>query len=544
MELDDPLGRARAAYEQGLWDRAHELFAQADTGVLDVEDLERLGLAAFLTGHDAASTVAWSRAHRVRSADGQPERAARDAFLIGSNMLFRGELAPAQGWLARAGRLLEGRAETAEHGWLLTLKGLARMFTGDPAGAEPAFATSLTIAQTHRDADLNTMAQLGAGMCRLLLGDLEAGVPLLDECMVGVTAGEVSPMYAGMAYCTVIAACADVFDLRRAQQWTAALTTWCDAQPGLVPFRGNCLVHRCELMRLQGSWGDALRAATEACGYLSGPVNWDTLGSAYYQLAEVQRLRGDFADADDNYRRGNEAGHRPEPGIALLRLAQGRIDTATAMMRRALDEATDPPARARLLPALVEVMLHSGDVTAAEAAAAELGQIAQGIEAPYLLAVAETAQGAVLLARGEAREALPRLRQAADSWRDLDCPYELARTRVLVGLACGDLGDAESAAMEIEGARATFLALEAVPDLERLESRVSSGPLDGPAIGPTPRELDVLKLVAEGLTNRAIANELGLSEKTVARHVSNLLARLDLPSRAAATAYAYQHGLL
>ena len=189
-------------------------------------------------------------------------------------------------------------------------------------------------------------------------------------------------------------------------------------------------------------------------------------------------------------------------------------------------------------------MLHSGDVTAAEAAAAELGQIAQGIEAPYLLAVAETAQGAVLLARGEAREALPRLRQAADSWRDLDCPYELARTRVLVGLACGDLGDAESAAMEIEGARATFLALEAMPDLERLESRVSSGPLDGPTIGPTPRELDVLKLVAEGLTNRAIANELGLSEKTVARHVSNLLARLDLPSRAAATAYAYQHGLL
>jgi len=545
VEANDLLDRARTSYDGGLWDRAYELFgAASDNEPLGVEDLECFGLAAFLTGYDDASTAAWTRAHQARLRAEEMESAARDAFLIGSNLIFRGDLARAQGWFARGGRVLEGRSKAAEHGWLATLNGLARMFTGDPAGAEPAFAASVPIAQAHRDADLLTMAQLGSGMCRLLVGDLDAGMVLLDECMVGVIAGEVSPMYAGMAYCTVISACADVFDLRRAQEWTAALTQWCDAQPGLVPFRGNCLIHRCELMRLRGSWGEALQAAGEACTHLSGPVSWDTLGSAYYQLAEVQRLRGDFTDAEQNYLRGNEAGHRPEPGIALLRLAQGRAETGAAMLRRALVETADPPMRARLLPAQVEVMLQTGDVGAAEEAAAELAQIAQAMDAAFLRAVAASAEGAVVLARGEARSAMPKLRAAAHLWRDLDCPYELARTRMLVGLACLDLGDPETAAMELDGARAAFTRLGARPDLDLLEGRGRAPGRDARTVGPTTRELEVLKLVAEGLTNRAIARQLGLSEKTVARHVSNLLARLDLPSRAAATAYAYQHGLI
>jgi ATP/maltotriose-dependent transcriptional regulator MalT len=528
-----------------MWDDAYALLVRADDEVeLGVEDLECLGLAAFLTGHDEVSTEAWTRAHRARAAAGQPEEAARDAFLIGSNLIFRGELEPAQGWFARGGRVTAGRPDGAEHGWLLTLNGLARMFTGDPAGAEPAFAEGIWIAQAHRDPDLLTMAQLGAGMCRLFLGDLNAGMPMLDECMVGVTAGEVSPMYAGMAYCTVIMGCANVFDLHRAQQWTAALTRWCDSQPGLVPFRGNCLVHRCELMRLRGSWGDALQAASDACGYLSGPVRWDTLGSAYYQLAEVQRLRGEFEDAEQNYRRSNESGHRPEPGVALLRLAQGRSDTAAAMLRRALDETTDGPARARLLPAQVEVMLAMGDVDAATEAAAELEEIAQAIKAPYLQALAASAEGGVLLAKGEPRGALPQLRVATGLWRDLDCPYELARTRALVGVACLELKDTETAKMELDGACAELRRLGAGPDVARLEAGLVSSARESAHTGPTARELEVLRLVAEGLTNRAIAKQLGLSEKTVARHVSNLLARLDLPSRAAATAYAYRHRLI
>jgi tetratricopeptide (TPR) repeat protein len=218
-----------------------------------------------------------------------------------------------------------------------------------------------------------------------------------------------------------------------------------------VPFRGNCLVHRCELMRLRGSWGEALQAATDACSYLSGPVSWDSLGSAYYQLAEVQRLRGDFDEAEQNYRLGNEAGHRPEPGIALLRLAQGRSETAAAMLRRALEETTDPPTRARLLPAQVDVMLDAGDVDTAETAAEELAQLAHAIDAPYLRALAASTEGAVALAKGEPRRALPRLRAAADLWRELDCPHELAKTRVRIGVACLELEDTETAEMELDG---------------------------------------------------------------------------------------------
>jgi DNA-binding NarL/FixJ family response regulator len=337
----------------------------------------------------------------------------------------------------------------------------------------------------------------------------------------------------------VIALCQAVFDPRRAREWTEALTRWCDSQPDIVPFRGNCLVHRCEILQLQGAWTEAHDSAREACEWLAGPPSWDALGSAHYQLAEIQRLRGELTQAEASYRRASLAGRDPEPGMSLLRVAQGRIDLALRAIRRALDETEDPIARSRLLPAGVEIMLEARDLDRARAAADELDGIAAQHGVPFLSALSAQASGAVLLAKGDARAALLRLRAAHRSWRELDAPHQTARLRLLIALACRELGDAASAELEFEAARGTFEQLGAVPDLDRL-ARLAGGFRPGDL---SPRESEVLTLVAAGKTNRAIATELFISEKTVARHVSNILTKLGLSSRAEATAYAFKHGL-
>jgi tetratricopeptide (TPR) repeat protein len=358
MTTGGTLEQGRTAFAQRSWGDAYaRLAAAAADTAFELDDLERLALAAYLTGNHDASTGAWMRAHREAIRCNDQRRAARNALLIGSDLMFRGEIAPAMGWFTRVGRVLEGCDECAEHAWLLTRNAFAQMWGGDPAGAEPAFARNVAAGHSFGDSDLSTMSRLGQGMCLVMQGQGSAGITLLDEVMVGVTSGEVSPMFAGIAYCTVIAACSEIFDLRRAREWTAALTRWCDSQPGLVTFRGNCLIHRCEIMQLQGAWSDALAAAEQACDHLSGPVKWDSLGSAYYQLGELQRLRGEFARAEESYRRAAEAGRQPEPGLALLKLAQGRADVAAAMVRRALEEIEDPPARSRTLPAYVGIMI-------------------------------------------------------------------------------------------------------------------------------------------------------------------------------------------
>jgi tetratricopeptide (TPR) repeat protein len=467
------LAQARASFAQRSWGDAYVQFAVAGAAApLDLDDLEKLALAAYLSGRDEESVLAWTRAHQEAIRGNDQRRAARHAVLVGSGLMFRGESAPALGWFARAGRVLEGRGECPEHAWLRLWNAFAQMWGGDPEGAQVAFAESVTGDRCFGEIDLLTMARLGQGMSLILRGNGPAGVALLDELMVAVTSGEVSPMYAGIAYCTVIASCAELFDLRRAKEWTAALARWCEAQPDLVPYRGNCLVHRCELMQLEGSWIAAMDLARQACRQLSGPVRWDSLGSAYYQLGELQRLRGEFTAAEQSYRKAGESGRPPEPGLALLRVAQGRSGVAAAALRRALDETREPPARSRLLPAYVEVLIALRDVASARAGADELGQIAELLDAPFLRAVAASAAGAVLLAEGDPRLALPKLRAAGSAWRELDAPYETARVRVLIGLACGARGDAETSAMELEDARKIFEQLGARPDIQRLDALI------------------------------------------------------------------------
>ena len=374
------------------------------------------------------------------------------------------------------------------------------------------------------------------------MGEVARGVAFLDEAMLAVTAGEVSPITVGTVYCAAIEAFGEIFDLRRAQEWTAALSAWCDAQPDLVPFRGRCLVYRTEIMEFHGLWGDADREARRAQAWLSGPPIEPAIGEAHYRRAELHRLRGKPAEAEHEYREASQWGRRPDPGLALLRLAAGDGIAAAASIRRALDETTGM-ARARLLAPFVEIMLAVGDVAAARSATAELAALADRSGAALLLALAARAEGEVRLAEGDAREALTALRQAAARWQELDSPYESARVRVGIGRACRVLGDADAAELEFDAARRAFAALGAMPDLGRLDRLAGEGAADRPG-GLTGREIEILRLLATGRTNRAIAAGLTISERTVDRHVSNIYTKLDVSTRAAATAWAYEHDLV
>jgi DNA-binding CsgD family transcriptional regulator len=345
----------------------------------------------------------------------------------------------------------------------------------------------------------------------------------------------------GLMYCSVIEACREVHALGRAREWTFALSRWCEQQPGMVAFTGACLVHRAEIMRLQGAWPEALAEAGRACERSQRAARKPP-GAALYQQAEIYRLRGDYANADAAYREASELGFDPQPGLALLRLAQGRTDAASAAIRRVLMATTDRLQRARLLPAGVEIMLAAGDRTASSAACEELHALAGTFETDALRAWAVQSHGALALAGGDARAALDPLRRAFTLWERLEAPYEGARVRVLIAQACRALGDAEAATLELAAARSVFTRLGAEPDLTRLDAPVA---ISAPARGRlTARELEVLRLIAAGHTNKSIASELCLSERTIDRHVSNILGKLDVPSRAAATARAYEHELL
>jgi DNA-binding CsgD family transcriptional regulator len=537
------LDLARDAFDRRAWsDAANRLAACDSVRELDIADLERLATAAHMLGRPDDAIRTWERAHHAALRSGDPVRAARHAFHIIMNFGQRGEFAQAGGWLARTARLLdEADADCVERSLLLIPIALRARDQADFPEALRLFDQVAAAAERFHDAEVLAMSCLGRGQTLIGMGQIERGISLLDEAMVAVTTGEVSPINVGIVYCGSIEAFQAVFELGRAQQWTTALNSWCESQPDAVPFRGRCLVFRSEILQLHGLWHDARDEVRRAYEWLSRPPIEPAVGEAHYQQAELHRLRGEFADAEADYRDGAKWGRRPDPGLALMRLAQGDPAAAAATIRRAIDEV-DPFDRPRLLEPFVEIMLAAGDADAARAAADDLAALGKAGSQPMLLqAIAARADGLVRLASGDAKGALVALRRSWGIWQALDAPYESARVRVSVALACRELGDTDAATLELADARETFDRLGAKPDRERVDQLSRMAP-PIPA-GLSRRELEVLRLVATGRTNREIAEELGISERTIDRHVSNIFAKLDVSSRAAATAFAYEHRL-
>lgn len=539
------LARGRAAYGRQAWGEARDALRSAGPDEdLDVADLERLAVAAYLTGQHDEAISTLERLHHRFLGEGDVARAVRWAVWLTLLLALRGDHAPASGWLARARRLLgNAPADLPERGFVLVPAALQALGTGDAAGARDLFAEVTTIAERSGDADLTVLGILGQGQALVALGEAEGGRVMLDEAMVAVTTGDVSPIIAGIAYCALIIACRDLFDLRRAQEWTAALNRWCADQEDLYPYRGQCLVHRSEIMQLRGEWSEATEEIDRACEHLGDPPGDPAMGMALYQRAELLRLRGDLVSAERDYQRASELGHPAQPGLSLLRLSQGREGDATAAIRREVEAAADDRRRRpRLLPALIEICIATGDLDDAREAVEELDRLADVFDSAYLRAAASQARGAWLLANGDAAGACAALREAGQGWAELDAAYETARTRLQMARACRVLGDHDTADLELAAARVVFERLGAAPALAEVAQLSSPAAGETPG-GLTPREVDVLRLVATGATNRQIADRLVISEKTVARHLSNMFTKLGIHSRAAATAWAYEHDL-
>jgi DNA-binding NarL/FixJ family response regulator len=534
--------QARHFYKRSAWDSAYHSFLAADRlHPLDAEDLELLATSGYMAGRPQDFLKALERAHQTYLREGQKLRAGRCGFGVGLHLMLCGEGGPATGWFARVQRLIEG-LDCAEHGYLLLPAAERELQTGNCEAAYANASNAAAIGLRFDEPDLITCARHLQGRAVMHQGNVPCGLALLDEVMVAVTGGEVSPIFTGLIYCSVIEACQQVYAFDRAREWTHALSRWCNQQPELVAFTATCLVHRAQIMKVGGAWRDAIEEVHRA-SRASERAGRRPPAAIFYEQAEVHRLQGEFRQAEDAYRKASEYGLEPQPGLALLRLAQGRNSTAVASICRVLRTATGRLERLRLLPAYIEISLASGDVTQALIACRELEEIVATYGTPVLQAIAAQARGSVSLAAGNAAAALDPLRSAWLVWQKIDAPYLAARVRELLGLVCRALGDQDGAALETHAARAVFLRLGAAPDLARIDSAQRRG--SGSTVQTlTMRERQVLRLVAAGKTNKMIAAELQLSKKTIDRHVENILTKLAVSSRAGATAYAYQHNLI
>jgi DNA-binding CsgD family transcriptional regulator len=540
--MQDPLGRGRERFSAKAWCEAYEALNLADRdSSLDAADVERLATAAYLTGRELEFQRLHERRFRACADAGNCRGGARSAFWLALTLLLRGDIGQSNAWAARGRQLLAGR-DCAERGYLMVSVVEQQLRSGHAAEALASAREAAAIGESCGESDLVAASRHIEGRALIALGRMADGLQRLDESMLPVVAGELTPIMTGLMYCSVIEACRRIYALDRGREWTAAFSRMCESQPELNSFTGSCHVHRAEIMQFHGAWPEAIAEARRACDRAQ-LAECDPPGAARYLEGEIHRLRGEFARAEAAYHAASLLGFEPQPGLALLRLAQDRTDAACAAIRRLADTARDRFERARFLPACVEILIAAGDMDEARVLAAELGELGAALESDVLRAIAAQAEGALLLAEGDPRGAIPSLRAAFDLWERLSAPYESARTRVLLGRACRALGDEESGRLELDAARSTFARLGARPDLGRLDA-LEAADTQEPGHPLTSRELDVLRLVAAGHSNKAIAKALDLSGRTVDRHVSNILGKLGVPSRTAATAYAYSRKLV
>ena len=542
------LAAARAAFGRRDWQAAYDgLRAAREAEVTDLggADLDAYAEAAHWLGLPTDVVEGYTAAHRAHVAAGAPRAAALSAFMLAVHLRIQGEGAQADGWIARAHRLLaDAEDEGREHGYPLYLD-TARLMGVDLDAALASARRMQELGRRHGDETLVALGVFFEGRTLIKQARVREGRALLDEAMVSALSDELQPMWTGAIYCGLLDACHEMADLRRAVEWTEATRRWTAPLPAASLYPGICRVHWAEVLQVQGQWEQAEAEALDACRTMAD-IDVFVVADGYYEVGEIRRRRGDLVGAAEAYTRAHELGRDPQPGAALVCLAEGRVDAAQGSIAAAIAASTGSRLeQAPLHAAQVEIALAAGDVPRAEAAAAEVAATAEAFESPGLLAVAARCAGAVALARGEAVTALSALRMACSRWGELDAPYEQARCRVLLGRAYEQLDDHDGAARELAAARTCFERLGAATDLAALapgdEPGATAAATDD--IPLSPRELEVLRIVATGRTNREIAERLYLSEKTVARHVSNIFTKLGVSSRAAATAYAFSHGL-
>jgi DNA-binding CsgD family transcriptional regulator len=535
----DELLQAREAFDRRDWALAFDGLRRS--GDLSPEDTMALATSAYLMGNVDEAVRALQAGYQDRIRNGDSLGAARSALWLGLVLNVRGEVAVGGGWVARAQRLLETEPEdVVERGFLLVHEFYQHLGRGDVVRAGDTAARVVEAGRRFRNHDLIAQGLMCQGRMMIYLGRVPEGLAVLDEAMVGISAGEVSPIIAGMVYCSMIEACQEVSDFSRAASWTSALTRWCETQPGLVPYTGQCSLHRGQIMRLHGAYDEALAEFVLAQRRYELEGTTAPAALALTEQGDVLRIRGRLDEAEASYRQAAELGHEPQPGLSLVWLTRGRTTAAVSAIRRVLAEAEGPVRRSWMLPAAVEIMAAAGLLEDARRYAGELSEIASAFGNPAVRAMAAYAAANVALASGNVEDALGRARESSRLWGDIGSPYEAARARVLVARALRELGDHDSAAGEFAVARRAFAEVGAAPAAEELD-RLLGRPRPG---GLTEREVEVLRLVAEGRSNHDIARALVLSQKTVERHLSNIFTKLGVPSRTAAAAYAHEHGLI